>query len=74
MVDSSATVPVLAGVPLIPTTVDVVSGKEVVKVAAVHVGGIVGGCFGATTNGSKGEAVEVRCFVHVAIVGPGGSL
>ena len=70
-VDSSATVPIIAGVPLVTAAVVVFRREVIVKVAAFHVGGIVGGCFSATTDGSEGEAVEVGLFVcHVAIVGP----
>jgi len=70
-VSETGTVTGPAAFPLIPATVVVVSGKVVVKIAAFHVGGIILRCFGATTDGSEGETVEVGLVVcHVAIVGP----
>ena len=74
-VDGSATVPIVAGVPLVTTAVVVFRREIIIEVPTVHVGGIIGGCLSATTDGSEGEAVEVGLFVcHVAIVGPNGSV
>ncbi|AXN58367.1 hypothetical protein KNU05_gp187 [Synechococcus virus S-PRM1] len=70
-VSETGTVTGTAAFPLIPATVVVVSGKVVVEVPTVHVGGIVVGCFGASADGSEGKTVEVGLVVcHVAIVGP----
>ena len=75
-VDGSATVPIVAGVPLITAAVVVFRREIIIEVTVAHVVSIVGRLLPCPSrDGSEGETVEVGLFVcHVAIVGPNGSV
>ena len=51
--------------PLVAAAVVILSGEEVVEIAAFHVVGIVGGLLPCPLGESgKGEAIEIGLFVH----------
>ena len=59
----------------VAAAVVILSGEVIVKVAAVHVGSVVGGLLTCSpSEGSEGEAIEVGLFVHALSMAADGVL